>query len=223
MNQYVNKRFSNQYKATIGADFLTKEVMVDERLVTMQVSYLSLVCIEGLRSRASFPSHRSCDAVDDDSPFRLCYTDDSTIRYSALTWLEPSPSLTHHHHRPHLPHSRSFPPAPHPSTSIQTHSYGTQQDKKDSNPSELRSTGEQIVASSSMMSTVPRVSKLSIVGETSSWFRYVWLSSLVIRLVCFLMIDGWTGACRVGWKRSDRLEKRKECSRDTWEVTITFY
>lgn len=37
MNQYVNRRFSNQYKATIGADFLTKEVMVDDRLVTMQV------------------------------------------------------------------------------------------------------------------------------------------------------------------------------------------
>lgn len=26
MNQYVNKKFSSQYKATIGADFLTKEV-----------------------------------------------------------------------------------------------------------------------------------------------------------------------------------------------------
>lgn len=37
MNQYVNKKFTNQYKATIGADFLTKEVMVDERLVTMQI------------------------------------------------------------------------------------------------------------------------------------------------------------------------------------------
>ena len=37
MNQYVNKKFSNQYKATIGADFLTKEFMVDDRLVTMQV------------------------------------------------------------------------------------------------------------------------------------------------------------------------------------------
>ncbi|GAA5881002.1 hypothetical protein JCM8115_005600 [Rhodotorula mucilaginosa] len=37
MNQHVNKRFSNQYKATIGADFLTKEVMVDDRLVTMQL------------------------------------------------------------------------------------------------------------------------------------------------------------------------------------------
>lgn len=37
MNQYVNKRFSNQYKATIGADFLTKEVVVDDRVVTMQV------------------------------------------------------------------------------------------------------------------------------------------------------------------------------------------
>eukprot|EP00096_Caligus_rogercresseyi_P013671 TRINITY_DN629_c0_g1_i1.p1 TRINITY_DN629_c0_g1~~TRINITY_DN629_c0_g1_i1.p1 ORF type:complete len:209 (-),score=56.94 TRINITY_DN629_c0_g1_i1:260-886(-) len=37
MNQYVNKKFSNQYKATIGADFLTKEVMVDDQLVTMQI------------------------------------------------------------------------------------------------------------------------------------------------------------------------------------------
>jgi len=38
MNQYVNKKFSNQYKATIGADFLTKEVMVEDRIVTMQVT-----------------------------------------------------------------------------------------------------------------------------------------------------------------------------------------
>ncbi len=37
MNQYVNKKFNNQYKATIGADFLTKEVMIDDRLVTMQI------------------------------------------------------------------------------------------------------------------------------------------------------------------------------------------
>jgi hypothetical protein len=32
----VNKKFSASYKATIGADFLTKEVLVDDRLVTMQ-------------------------------------------------------------------------------------------------------------------------------------------------------------------------------------------
>ncbi|XP_077429345.1 ras-related protein rab7-like [Vanacampus margaritifer] len=37
MNRFVNKKFSNQYEATIGADFLTKEVMVDDRLVTMQI------------------------------------------------------------------------------------------------------------------------------------------------------------------------------------------
>lgn len=41
MNQYVNKRFSNQYKATIGADFCTKEVVVNDRVVTMQVSRIS--------------------------------------------------------------------------------------------------------------------------------------------------------------------------------------
>ena len=37
MNQYVNRKFTNQYKATIGADFLTKEVFVDDRQVTMQI------------------------------------------------------------------------------------------------------------------------------------------------------------------------------------------
>jgi Ras-related protein Rab-7A len=37
MNQYVTRKFSNQYKATIGADFLTKEVMIDDKLVTLQI------------------------------------------------------------------------------------------------------------------------------------------------------------------------------------------
>lgn len=37
MNQYVNNKFSNQYKATIGADFLTRDVDVGDRRVTMQV------------------------------------------------------------------------------------------------------------------------------------------------------------------------------------------
>ncbi|KAI8091076.1 small GTPase superfamily [Gilbertella persicaria] len=37
MNQYVNKKFSGQYKATIGADFLTKEVTLDDKVVTMQI------------------------------------------------------------------------------------------------------------------------------------------------------------------------------------------
>merc|ERR1739848_359880 len=41
MNMYVNRKFNNQYKATIGADFLTKEVMVthngDQRLITMHI------------------------------------------------------------------------------------------------------------------------------------------------------------------------------------------
>lgn len=37
MNRYVSKKFSTQYKATIGADFVTKDVVVDEKLVTMQI------------------------------------------------------------------------------------------------------------------------------------------------------------------------------------------
>lgn len=37
MSQFVNQKFSHQYKATIGADFLTKEIIVDDKLVTLQV------------------------------------------------------------------------------------------------------------------------------------------------------------------------------------------
>jgi len=40
MNQYVNQKFSKQYKATIGADFLTKTVMIEDKRVTMQVRYI---------------------------------------------------------------------------------------------------------------------------------------------------------------------------------------
>ncbi|MES1916659.1 MAG: Ras-related protein Rab-7 [Cercozoa sp. M6MM] len=37
MNRYVSNDFSKQYKATIGADFSAKEVMIDDKIVTMQV------------------------------------------------------------------------------------------------------------------------------------------------------------------------------------------
>eukprot|EP00920_Eleutheroschizon_duboscqi_P037033 GHVT01088747.1.p1 GENE.GHVT01088747.1~~GHVT01088747.1.p1 ORF type:complete len:123 (+),score=2.84 GHVT01088747.1:337-705(+) len=37
MNQYVNKKFSTQYKATIGADFLTKDVVIGDKDVTLQI------------------------------------------------------------------------------------------------------------------------------------------------------------------------------------------
>ncbi|CDO93450.1 unnamed protein product [Kluyveromyces dobzhanskii CBS 2104] len=38
MHRYVNDKYSQQYKATIGADFLTKEVVVnDDKVATMQV------------------------------------------------------------------------------------------------------------------------------------------------------------------------------------------
>lgn len=37
VTQYVHKRFSSQYKATIGADFMSKELQVDDRLVTLQI------------------------------------------------------------------------------------------------------------------------------------------------------------------------------------------
>ncbi|KAG6660852.1 hypothetical protein I3843_03G129700 [Carya illinoinensis] len=37
MNQYVYNKFSQRYKATIGADFVTKEVQIDDKLVTLQI------------------------------------------------------------------------------------------------------------------------------------------------------------------------------------------
>ncbi|EEF30203.1 ras-related protein Rab7 isoform X2 [Ricinus communis] len=37
MNQYVYKKFSQQYKATIGADFVTKELQLEEKVVTLQI------------------------------------------------------------------------------------------------------------------------------------------------------------------------------------------
>ena len=42
MNQYVNKKFSNQYKATIGADFLTKEVRSSHVLLYEITSLLNI-------------------------------------------------------------------------------------------------------------------------------------------------------------------------------------
>ena len=38
----VRKKFSASYKATIGADFLTKQVQVDDRFVTLQVSLVDV-------------------------------------------------------------------------------------------------------------------------------------------------------------------------------------
>lgn len=43
MDRYVNKKWAAQYKATIGADFLTKEVEVEDKLVTLQVFFLFFI------------------------------------------------------------------------------------------------------------------------------------------------------------------------------------
>lgn len=41
MNRYVQRKFSTDYKATIGADFLTKEIVFDDSVVTLQVWHCS--------------------------------------------------------------------------------------------------------------------------------------------------------------------------------------
>jgi Ras-related protein Rab-7A len=37
LNKYVNGKFIEEHKATIGADFLTKEISVDDKLITLQI------------------------------------------------------------------------------------------------------------------------------------------------------------------------------------------
>ena len=37
LQQFVNKQFSMSYKATVGADFLSKEISVDEEPITLQI------------------------------------------------------------------------------------------------------------------------------------------------------------------------------------------
>lgn len=37
LQQFVNKQFSMSYKATVGADFLSKEVSVDGETATLQI------------------------------------------------------------------------------------------------------------------------------------------------------------------------------------------
>lgn len=37
MERYIENRFSHQYKATIGADFLTKDIAIDDTTVNLQI------------------------------------------------------------------------------------------------------------------------------------------------------------------------------------------
>lgn len=37
LNRYVRQEFSQNYRATIGADFLSKEITVDERHISLQL------------------------------------------------------------------------------------------------------------------------------------------------------------------------------------------
>uniref|UniRef100_A0A4W5QYH5 RAB7b, member RAS oncogene family n=1 Tax=Hucho hucho TaxID=62062 RepID=A0A4W5QYH5_9TELE len=63
MNQYVNKKFSNQYKATIGADFLTKEAInVDQAFQT--------ICRNALKQESEVETYDFPDQIKlrDDRP-----------------------------------------------------------------------------------------------------------------------------------------------------------
>ncbi len=55
MNKYVNLKFHAHYKATIGTDFLTKEMNIENKRVSLQASefiydhsyyFLFLICLD---------------------------------------------------------------------------------------------------------------------------------------------------------------------------------
>lgn len=96
MNQYVNKRFSNQYKATIGADFLTKEVVVDDRVVTMQVSQTFVVPLRGgLKKTFCLPCRSGTRLVRSDSNrSALLSIAEPTAAFSCSTQPLPTHSRT---------------------------------------------------------------------------------------------------------------------------------
>lgn len=104
MNQFVNKKFSNQYKATIGADFLTREVMVDNKLVTLQVSnnfgfLFSLVVISHLISVLVIKWHLNCRYGTQlaKKGFRVSVwhsTGELIVAFLLLMWLSPVRSRT---------------------------------------------------------------------------------------------------------------------------------
>ena len=37
MNQYVKQKFTQQYRATVGADFMSKDVQIDDKQVSLQI------------------------------------------------------------------------------------------------------------------------------------------------------------------------------------------
>ena len=42
MTRYVDNRYTMQYRATVGADFMAKDVMIDDKMVSLQVSPVHL-------------------------------------------------------------------------------------------------------------------------------------------------------------------------------------
>ncbi len=40
--RYVDQKFLQSYKATVGADFMEKEVLVDGKVINLEVKFLSI-------------------------------------------------------------------------------------------------------------------------------------------------------------------------------------
>jgi GTPase SAR1 family protein len=43
LNSYVDQKFVNSYKATVGADFMEKEVVVDGKVINLEVQIFVII------------------------------------------------------------------------------------------------------------------------------------------------------------------------------------
>lgn len=51
LNSYVDQKFVNSYKATVGADFMEKEVVVDGKVINLEVTILLTLDMGYCRTR----------------------------------------------------------------------------------------------------------------------------------------------------------------------------
>lgn len=58
MNRYVNHRFTNMYRATVGTDFLSKTINIDGDTVTLQVIHLC-TCAFGSETSPHTPRNKT--------------------------------------------------------------------------------------------------------------------------------------------------------------------
>lgn len=90
LSRYVYRKFTQQYKATIGADFVTKELQIDDKLVTLQVGYPSKRLIIHLTTLFHFPVSLNQKYVFQFSCYLLNSSGTQQARKGSRAWAQHS-------------------------------------------------------------------------------------------------------------------------------------